>query len=101
MPQQRFILQPSQEPGFWVATDTEHGMVVKFKEHMFNETHHPTLLNGEAFPTVEEALRYATYMRELGDWLAENHRDIIFSQLDFHLTHNPDGTPVCIISEIE
>lgn len=73
--EQRFILQPSQEPGFWVATDTEHGLVVKFKEHQFNETHHPTLLNGEAFHSASEALKYAHYLSELGDWLMANHRD--------------------------
>lgn len=74
----RFILQPSQEPGFWVATDTEHGMVVRFKEHEFNQTHYPTLLNGEEFHSVEEALKYATYISELADWLSAEHRDIIF-----------------------
>lgn len=75
MTNERFILQPSEEPGFWVATDQEHGLVVKFKEHQFNQTHHPTLLNGDTFHSVDEALKYATYMRELADWLAVNHKD--------------------------
>ena len=70
---ERFILQPSQEQGFWVATDTEHGIVVKFKEHQFNETQQTTLLNGDTFKTAEEALAVATYMREIADWLRENH----------------------------
>ena len=70
---ERFILQPSQEKGFWVATDTEHGIVVKFKEHQFNETQQTTLLNGDTFKTAEEALAVATYMREIADWLRDNH----------------------------
>lgn len=70
---ERFILQPSLEQGFWVATDTEHGIVIKFKEHMFNETQKSTLLDGNTFKTAEEALAIATYMREIGDWLRENH----------------------------
>lgn len=69
----RFILQPSQDQGFWVATDTEHGIVVKFKEHQFNETQQTTLLNGDTFKTAEEALAVATYMREIADWLRDNH----------------------------
>ena len=70
---ERFILQPSQEQGYWVATDTEHGIVVKFKEHQFNETQQTTLLNGDTFKTAEEALAVATYMREIADWLRDNH----------------------------
>lgn len=69
----RFILQPSKEQGFWVATDTEHGIVVKFREHQFNETQQITLLDdvrGEDFMVL------ARYMRELGDWMAQNHYDI-------------------------
>ena len=72
---ERFILQPSKEPGFWVATDTEHGIVVKFEEHRFNETQQTTLLNGDTFKTAEEALSYATYMREIADWIRAHHYD--------------------------
>lgn len=70
---QRFIIQPSQEPGFWVATDTEHNIVVKFREHQFNETQEVTLLNNETFSSSEEAMKYATYLRELTDWIRDNH----------------------------
>lgn len=73
---ERFILQPSQEQGFWVATDTVNGIVIKFREHQFNETQQTTLLNGETFKTAEEALAVATYMREIADWLRENHYTI-------------------------
>lgn len=76
MTMERFILQPSQEQGFWVATDTVNGIVIKFREHQFNETQQTTLLNGDTFKTAEEALAVATYMREIADWLRENHYTI-------------------------
>lgn len=79
---ERFILQPSQEPGFWVATDTEHGIVVRFEEHRFNETQQTTLLNGDTFKTAEEALGYATYMREIADWLRANHYNTAMPPVD-------------------
>ena len=69
----RFILQPSQEPGFWVATDTINGIVVKFKHQQFNDTQQVTLLNGDTFKTEAEAVKVATYLRELSDWLRDNH----------------------------
>lgn len=73
---ERFALQPSQDNGYWVATDTEHGIVLKFREHYLNADQKVTLLNGETFATVEEATRVATYLRELSDWLVANHREL-------------------------
>ena len=76
MTMERFILHPSQEQDFWVATDTVNGIVIKSREHHFNETQQTTLLNGDTFRTAEEALAVATYMREIADWLRENHYTI-------------------------
>lgn len=73
---ERFVLQPSKDNGYWLATDTEHGIVLKFREHYLNADQKVTLLNGETFATVEEATRVATYLRELSDWLATNHREL-------------------------
>lgn len=70
MEQQRFILQPSQEQGFWVATDQVNGIVIKFKEHQFNETQQVTLLE-DADPNDYKKLAKA--MSEVADWLRTNH----------------------------
>ena len=75
---ERFILQPSHKADHFVCTDTHNNIVCVFKNHEFNETQHFTLLNGETFKTMEETLSYATYMREMGDWLAEKHPDKVF-----------------------
>lgn len=75
---ERFILQPSKNKEWWVATDTKHNIVVKFKDHEYNDTQEVTLLDGDTFKTEEEALRYATYMREIADWLRDNHYDKVF-----------------------
>jgi len=66
------------EPGFWVATDTENGIVIKFAEHRFNDTQKVTLLGGDDFATEAEALSVSTHLRELGDWLRKHHYDTIF-----------------------
>lgn len=81
---ERFILQPSQDKGFWVATDTEHSIVIKFREHEFNETQQVTLLNGDTFKSADEALKYATYMRELTDWIAKEHYNTAMPSLISH-----------------
>lgn len=75
MTSKRFILQPSQEPSFWVATDQENGIVIKFQEHRFNDTQKITLLGGDRFASVEDATAVATHLREMADWLRKNHYD--------------------------
>jgi len=66
----RFLLQPSSTPGQWVCTDVENSIVCTFKEGAFNETQNARTLND--FDPKNFAL-LAKYMREMGDWLAENH----------------------------
>lgn len=72
-PMDRFILQEGKEPSTWVVTDTLNGIVIRFDEHRFNETQKPTLL-----VRVTDANKLAIAMREIGDWLAANHRDKVF-----------------------
>ncbi len=77
MKQDSYILQPSQEPGFWVATDAEHGIVIKFAEHRFNETQEVTLQSGVSV-TEKDLMAFPAHLRKLGDWLRKNHYDTIF-----------------------
>lgn len=81
MEKERFILQSSKELGFWVATDTDNNIVIKFREHQFNETQQVTLLDGNTFNSVEEATRIATYLREMADWLRHEHYNIVMPSL--------------------
>lgn len=71
---ERFLLQPSQEQGFWVATDTQHGIVIRFHEHEFNDTQQVTPLDD----THPDAATLAHHLRELADWLQQEHYDKLF-----------------------
>lgn len=71
----RFILQKSSQEGWWVCTDTVNNIVCKFQEHKFNETQKFTFLNEIKSP---DALAIARIMREMGDWLGDNHYDKTF-----------------------
>ena len=76
MNKERYILQPSADkPNHWVVTDTDNGIVCVFEQGKFNDTQAITILD-DAAPDM--AMRAATYMRELGDWLAANHYDKLF-----------------------
>lgn len=70
---ERFILQPSQEKeNWWVLTDTENQIVVCFEDKRFNQTQQVTMLEDVDTPNP---LVIARMMREIGDYLAINHRD--------------------------
>lgn len=55
-------------------TDTENLVVLKFKNHDFNNTQKVTMLEDANLT----ALQVARIMREMGDWLALHHIDKIF-----------------------
>ena len=67
----RFKLEKSQDlPGWWVLTDTENRIVVKFKEHEYNETQKVTFLDDDQ--SVIESLGdfgIARVLREIGDYM--------------------------------
>jgi hypothetical protein len=70
---ERFIIQPSQEQeNWWVLTDTENQIVVRFENKRFNQTQQVTMLEDVETPNP---LVIARMMREIGDYLAINHRD--------------------------
>ena len=70
----KYIIQKSETPGWWVVTDTENLVVVKFQEHKFNETQQVTMLE----ECNLSALQIARVMREMDDWVAAHHIDKVF-----------------------
>lgn len=79
----RFIIQESQDlPGWWVLTDIENEIVVKFKDKDFNGTQKVTPLNDDSVILAKAggAQGFARVMREIGDYMARHHGDIAFKQ---------------------
>ena len=72
----RFTLyRTANDPQVWECTDLENGIVCRFQEHQFNETSKITFLEDVQQP---DAMQIASLMREMGDWLAENRKDVVF-----------------------
>lgn len=73
----RFKLEESKErKGWWVLTDTINLVVVRFQEGKFNDTQEVTLLNGNDVASMEDAMKQIRVLREMTDWLSENHYKI-------------------------
>ena len=70
----KYKLQKSQDPGWWVITDTENLVVLKLQEHKFNETQMATMLEDCHL----SALQLARIMREMSDWVAAHDINKVF-----------------------
>jgi len=71
----RFILQPSEHKKKYVCTDTVNKIIIVFEKGKFNDTQKVEFL--EDFNNVD-FMEVAKFMREIGDWLFENHYDKLF-----------------------
>lgn len=75
MAKERFDLTSGKNL-MWTVTDNENGIVIEFREGLFNESQEVKLLTEF---TSGDAPRMARIMREIGDWVAENHVEVALS----------------------
>lgn len=74
---ERYLLQASTERENWfVATDIEAGIVIRFEKGKFNDTQKVTQLDDIKY-NYNTATQLAVAMRNLTDWLVANHLDIL------------------------
>ena len=75
----KYKLEPSQlQSGWWVCTDTENLLVCTFEEGKFNDTQKFTDLEGDdTSKSMDDVMARLRIMREMSDWLAINHYQIV------------------------
>lgn len=85
----KYLLQPSSaHPGYWVLTDTEHGIVLTFEDGRFNDTQKVTVLDDIPNPSPEALARI---MSEMDDWVARHHGSKCFRQ-PYGFEYSEDNT---------
>ena len=92
----KYQLEPStQRPGWWVLTDIEHEIVILFEEHNFNDTQDIKILDDkklfDSCGDEEPATYIARLLREMNEWAAQRHPDIVFPLSTFMVGKNDDG----------
>ena len=75
MAKERFTLTSGKDL-MWTVTDNENGIAIEFREGLFNESQEVKLI---AEFTYGDAPRMARIMREISDWMAENHVEVALS----------------------
>lgn len=75
MANERFVLASGKDL-MWTVTDNENGIAIDFREGLFNESQEVKLI---AEFSSGDTPRMARIMREIGDWMAENHVEVALS----------------------
>lgn len=74
---ERYLLQKSKEHNNWfVATDQQLGIVIRYEKGKFNETQKVTLLDDVEY-NERSATNLAVAIRQLTDWIVQNHIDTL------------------------
>lgn len=70
----RFVLQPSKEDGWYVLTDTQLLITLRFRAGDFNGSQKVTHLDDSR---ISDPMDIATSLRLMGDWMQRYHRELI------------------------
>ena len=95
----RFKLAKSQDlPGWWVLTDTKNFVVVKFKEHEFNDTQKVTFLYDDK-SVIEKlgAQGISHVLREMGDYMFSHWYSIALPTPVFEFRQDDDNDKLLLI----
>ena len=60
----------------WTVKDNESGVEIEFREGLFNDTQ---VVHIPASSSMSDVFEMARIMREIGDWMAENHSELALS----------------------
>lgn len=78
MEKERFKLASGKDL-MWTVKDNESGIAIEFREGLFNESQEVKLPT-DFVPADENGME--RIMREIGDWMAENHSEVAISDLE-------------------
>lgn len=70
----RFLLQPSKEDGWYVLTDTQMLITLRFRAGDYNGSQKVTFLDDSR---ITNPLDIATSLRLMGDYMQKYHRELI------------------------
>lgn len=70
---EKYTLQPGKNL-LWTCTDNESGLVITFREGLFNDSQ---IINIDNLKGVDSPMAIPRLLTGMTDWLAENHRNII------------------------
>ena len=71
---ERFLLQPSKEPGWYVLTDEQLLITLRFRAGDYNGSQQVKMIDESR---VKDPMDIATSLRLMGDWMLMYHKELI------------------------
>lgn len=71
---ERFLLQPSKEPGWYVLTDEQLLITLRFRAGDYNGSQQVKMIDESL---VKDPMDIATSLRLMGDWMLKYHKELI------------------------
>lgn len=97
MTDNRYRLERSKDlPGWWVLTDIENNVVLRFEEHKYNETQKVTFLDDTATRGGLSHVEAARIMKEMADYLLAHHPRIALPLPVYEFSKTDDGKTILI-----
>lgn len=95
----RFKLEKSTHQGWWVLTDTDNLIVIRFEEHKYNDTQKVTILENSRFRGCAEdmAMEISHIMAEMGDYMYSHWYSIAMPTPVFEFRKDEDNDRMLII----
>jgi hypothetical protein len=100
----KYRLEKSKDsPDWWVLTDLDNLIVLKFKEHEFNETQQVSVIDEQKLFKKAEAsgMDGANYiahvMQEMGDFMFDCHYSVALPTPVFEVRQAEDGSSTSVI----
>lgn len=88
----RYRLEQSKDlPGWWVLTDLEYNVVLRFEEHKYNETQKITFLDDTATRGGLSHVEAARIMKEMADYLLAHYPRIALPLPVYEFSKIDDG----------
>lgn len=75
------ITRHSERKDWWQCTDTENGLIMTWRDHHFNDEQEAQLTDEAHKKVIKSAapeMVAAKLLREMADWLGQNHSDKVF-----------------------
>lgn len=97
--QNRFKLEKSSDsPGWYILTDTENLVVVKFRQHQFNETQRVSILDESRLLADPDCCnKLAHIMSEMGDYMFTRWYSVAMPTPVYEFRHNDEQDKLLLI----
>lgn len=75
---EQYILQPDEQPGWWIVTDVINNVSVRFEQAQFNDTLFPIIHAQPGETTRHKVRRIIKALTDIEKYMDKHHHNLAF-----------------------